>query len=242
MSTADSQAQYVNELMRKRTKVKEFRQVITKGNNDVWGADIADFSSYAEDNDGYRYALVVIEAFSRYAWAQPLKTKTPAAVWSAFQTILDEADSKPERLWVDQGAEFYNKLWTDKLKQLNITRYSTYSEYKVSIAERFIRTLKTNIFRHFLLKGTHNWVNTLQEQLDTYNSTKQSTIGMTPKAARNSNTQSEDALWNRLYKPTAKGRPKYKLGDWVRISRVKGRFEKGFHPNWSYQVYKVRAI
>ena len=155
-------------------------------------------------------------------------------MWSAFQSILDEADSKPERLWVDQGAEFYNKLWTDKLKQLNITRYSTYSEYKVSIAERFIRTLKTNIFREFLMTGKPNWVDILPEQIDTYNSTKQSTIGMTPTAARN--LKSEETLWNRLYKTTAKGRPKYKLGDWVRISRIKGRFEKGFHPNWSYQV------
>ncbi len=240
MSTADSQTQYVNELMRKRTRVKEFRQVITKGNNDVWGADLADFTSYADDNDGYKYALVVIDAFSRYAWAQPLKTKTPAAVWSALQSILDDANSKPERLWVDQGAEFYNKLWTDKLKQLNIARYSTYSEYKVSVAERFIRTLKTNIFRHFLLKGTHNWVDNLQEQIDTYNNTKQSTIAMTPSAARS--LRSDKTLWNRLYKSTPRGRPQYKLGDWVRISRVKGRFEKGFHPNWSYQVYKVRAI
>ncbi len=66
-----------------------------------------------------------------------------------------------------------------------MTRYSTYSEYKVSVAERFIRTLKTNIFRHFLLKGTHNWVENLQEQMDNYNDTKQSTIGMTPTAARN---------------------------------------------------------
>ena len=102
-----------------------------------------------------RYALVVIDAFSRYAWAQPLKSKTPQAVWAAMQTILDDANTKPERLWVDQGTEFYNKLWTDKLKQLNITRYSTFGEYKVSIAERFIRMLKTNLFRQFLLKGRH---------------------------------------------------------------------------------------
>ena len=126
--------------------------MITKGTNDVWGADLADFTSYADDNDGYKYALVVIDAFSRYAWAQPLKTKTPAAVWSALQTILDDANSKPERLWVDQGAEFYNKLWTDKLKQLGIARYSTYSEYKVSVAERLIRSLKTNGLQTFFIE------------------------------------------------------------------------------------------
>ena len=239
MSTEEVHAQYVTELMRRKTKVKEFRQVITKGNNDVWGADLADFSSVANDNDGYKYALVVIDAFSRYAWAQPLKNKTPQAVWAAMQTILDDANAKPERLWVDQGTEFYNKLWTDKLKQLNITRYSTFGEYKVSIAERFIRTLKTNLFRQFLLKGKQNWVDILQDQVDEYNDTPQAKLDMSPKEARSA---SETALWKRLYKQTKRTRPKFQLGDWVRISRVKGRVEKGFHPNWSYQVFKIRAI
>ena len=38
------------------------------------------------------------------------------------------------------------------------------------------------------------------------------------------------------------GRPRYRLGQWVRISRIKGKFEKGFHPSWSAAVYQVIGI
>ena len=55
---------------------------------------------------------------------------------------------KPNKIWVDQSSEFYNKPFKDFLKINNIEVYSTYNEGKSVVAERFIRTLKNKIFKH----------------------------------------------------------------------------------------------
>ena len=52
---------------------------------------------------------------------------------------------KPNKIWVDQGSEFYNKSFKDFLKINNIEMYSTYNEGKSVVSERFIKTLKNNI-------------------------------------------------------------------------------------------------
>ena len=55
---------------------------------------------------------------------------------------------KPNKIWVDQGGEFYNNLFKRFLKNNNIEMYSTFNEGKSVVAERFIKTLKNKIFKH----------------------------------------------------------------------------------------------
>ena len=64
-----------------------------------------------------------------------------------FAKIISE-ERKPNEIWVDQGSEFYNNFFTDFLKINNIEMYSTYNEGKSVVAERFIRTIKNEIFKH----------------------------------------------------------------------------------------------
>ena len=61
------------------------------------------FSSF---NKGYKYILTVIDVFSKYAWAIPIKDKTAASVTKAFEKII--YDKIKKKLWVDEGKEFYN--------------------------------------------------------------------------------------------------------------------------------------
>lgn len=227
---------YAQELMRRFFRPKAYAPIIANGINDVWGMDLADMGEWHEKNDGYKYILVVVDALSRYAWCRPLKTKDAKQVWEALQAVMDEG-GKPNSIWVDKGTEFYNSLWTAKLKALKIDRYSTFGEYKVSIAERFIRTLKGRIWFHFIKDNTRKWIDVLDEIVEDYNKTKHSSLGMSPERA----LDKEDLLLDRI-KPSPVGIPKYKLGDWVRIARLKGRFEKGFHPNWSYEIFQVVGI
>ena len=229
--------QYAKEITKRFVKPKHFRPVIAAGVDDTWGLDLADMAEWHASNEGYKYILVVVDVFSRYAWCRALKTKDAKDVWDALQTILDK--QQPKHIWVDKGSEFYNKLWDAKLKALDISRYSTYSDAKVSIAERFIRTLKTKIWFQVIVRGTHKWIDLLQPIVETYNETKHSTIKMTPTEARE--PYNEEALLDEIESPPL-GKPKYKLGQWVRIHRMKGTFEKGFHPNFSYEIYKIVGI
>ena len=65
----------------------------------------------------------------------------------SFRKIISE-ERKPNKIWVDQGGEFYNNLFQRFLKINNIEIYSTYNEGKYVVAGRFIRTLKNEIFKH----------------------------------------------------------------------------------------------
>ena len=95
--------------------------------------------------------MCAIGLFSRHAWVVPLKDKKGISFVNAFQKIISKG-SKPNKIWVDQGGEFYNKLFKRFLKINNFKMYSTYNEGKSVVAERFIRTLKNKIFKHIVAK------------------------------------------------------------------------------------------
>ena len=79
------------------------------------------------------------------------------SIVNAFQKIISEG-GKPNKIWVDEGSEFYNNSFKDFLKINNIEMHSSYNEDKSVVAETFIRTLKKknfeaydNYFKEFLL-------------------------------------------------------------------------------------------
>ena len=103
--------------------------------------------SLSKYNKGNKYLLCAIDLFSKYAWVIPIKDKKGTSIVNAFQKIISEG-RKPNKIWVDQGSEFYNKSFKDFLKINNIEMYLTYNEGKSVVAERFIRILKNKIFKH----------------------------------------------------------------------------------------------
>ena len=85
--------------------------------------------------------------FTKYAWVKLLKDKNGKTVLNAFIEVVNGSNRKPNKLWVDQGREFYNKLMQEWLDNNDILMYSTHKEGKSVIAERFIKTLKSKIYK-----------------------------------------------------------------------------------------------
>ena len=79
--------------------------------DNIWGADLADMQLISKYNKGIRFLLCVVDLFSKYAWVVPLKFKKDITIINAFQIILDNSKRKPNKVWVDQGSEFYNKSY-----------------------------------------------------------------------------------------------------------------------------------
>lgn len=208
--------------------------------DDTWGADLVEMQEWSNDNQGYRYLLTVIDVFSKYAWCIPLKDKRGETVVQAFKTIHD---GKPVNLWVDQGKEFYNKNMKEWLNKHSINIYSTFGEHKSVVAERFNRTLKEMMYKRFTAENTRNWIDMLDGLVWEYNNRYHSTIGMKPVEARLKSNYVK-ALENTLKKTNYQKRekPAFKINDKVRISRIKGIFEKGYLPNWSEEMYTIHSI
>src|SRR5881628_3344556 len=195
-------------------------------------------------NKGFRYMLNVIDVFSKFAWSIPLKDKTGQTTLDGFKLIVKQSGRIPKYIWVDEGKEFYNKYMTEWLKENNIERYSTHGEHKSAVVERFNRTLKGNMWKRFTAENTRNWINMLHKLMNDYNNRYHNTIKMTP--TEESKKENEVKVLNNqgfvdrtvdtmLHKH--KFPQLHKVGDRVRISRIKGLFEKGYLPNWSEEVF-----
>ena len=99
-------------------------------------------------NKEIRFLLYVINILSKYAWVVPLKDKNGFSIADAFQKILDKSARKPNKIWIDKGSKFYNNYLLKCLKDNDIELYSIHNEGKSIVAEGFIRTLKTKIYKY----------------------------------------------------------------------------------------------
>ena len=102
--------------------------------DNIWGVDLADMQSLSRYNKRFKNLLCAIDLFSKYAWVIPIKDKKGTSIVNAFKKIISEGQRKPNKIWVDQGSEFYNQSFKDFLKTNNIEMYSTFNEGKSVVA------------------------------------------------------------------------------------------------------------
>ena len=192
-------------------------------------ADLIDYRKLSHWNSGFKYILVIIDAFSRYAWTRPLKTKQAEECAKQIDDILSNMQYVPTFFTSDQGNEFMAKnqyikrVLIDKYK-MNI--YPMRGRTKGSIVERYNRTLKTRLQRYFTENKSKNWVNVLGDFTHNINHSVNRSINMKPVEVTLDKVQE---IRRRLYRTTVSTKPcLVKIGDLVRIPREKNRFSKGY--------------
>ena len=190
--------------------------------------------SLSKYNKGIKYLLCTIDLFSKYMWVVPIKDKKGTREVNAFKKIISK-ERKPNKIWVDQGSEFYNKSFKHFLKINNIEIYSTYNEGKSVVAERFIRTLKSQIFKHMTAISKNVYFHVLDYFVNKCNKTVHRTIKMKPIDVMS------DPYVN-YNEDSNKKDHDFKVGEHVRISKYKNVFAKGYTPNWSEKVFVVSKI
>lgn len=238
-----SKATVVNEIHKQVRVNFPRRSVILKDIDDLWQADLIDMQNLIKWNSGYKYILVIIDCFSKYAWAFPLKQKTKDMVSKQLKTLFAKGRF-PKNFQTDMGKEFYNDKFKKITEKFHINHYSTYSTKKASIVERFIRTLKSKLYKNFSLKGNYKWVDgTLDKNVYEYNNTPHRTIGQPPATINQNNKKKvlRKYINNSLSKKNINC-SRFKVGDFVRISKYKGCFEKGYTPNWSTEIFKITKV
>ena len=93
--------------------IKKFdkRKVYSQFKDNIWGVDLADMQSLSRKNKGIKYLLCAIDLYSKYAFVIPLKGKKRIRIVNAFNKIIKQSNRKPNKIWVDQGGEFYNNVF-----------------------------------------------------------------------------------------------------------------------------------
>lgn len=215
-------------------------KIIVGGIDHTWQADLVDVSAIANENKGIKFLLTVIDCFSKFAWVKPLKSKDGLSVTKAFNEILKIRS--PKKLHTDKGTEFYNKDFKKLLDLKKIKLYSTFSDKKACIVERFNRTLKEKMWRKFTHQDNHKFIDFLQDLVDSYNKTYHRSIKTSPVKVNESN---ENQIWKNLYGFSKNDGAEEQISflfhkdDLVRITKEKFVFSKGYTPNWTSEKFVV---
>ena len=212
------------------------RKIIVAGPKQQFQADLIDFSRLQKYNDGFKFILVVIDVFSKYAYVECIKNKTSKSVIAAFSKILKRSGHF-STLQTDLGTEFTNKAFQSWLKQHNIHFFTTHNhEIKASIAERFIRTIKEKLWRYFTHENKRKYTHVIQKLVHAYNHTFHRSIQRSPAEVNPSN---QELVWLTLYGNLHPKTPKLKVGDRVRISMMRRRFEKSYYQGWTEEEFEI---
>ena len=230
--------QLANELHKPIIKKSNKRKVYSSFKDNIWSADLAGMQLLSKFNKGFRFLLCIIGIFSKYVWVIPLKDKKGISIVNAFQIILKESNRKPNKIWVDKGSELYNSSFKKWLRDNDIEMYSTNNEGKSVIAERFIRTLKNNIYRYMTSISKNVYINILDDIVKykynaKYNNTYHTLIKIKPVDVK-------DNTYIDFKKESNDKNPKFKVGDHVKISKYKNVFAKGYVPNWSEEIFIIK--
>lgn len=243
-NVSKEQVELVDELFRRAVKKFPRRRVEIRSISDLFQSDLCDMNIYKDENRNYRYILLVINCFSKYCYARGLVTKSAVEVSKAMESILRDISARNEHiklLHTDAGTEYFNTVFKNLMKKHNINHYITYSHLKAQMAERLIRTLRRKFSQLFMLQGSTNWIDRLQDVIDEYNSTVHSKIKMKPIDVTKDN---EKMVYNRAYRRHFINRKpyKFKVGQYVRVSKYKRLFEKDHTNTFSLEPFQIHQI
>ena len=230
------------ELHRKVVRKFQKRRIITKGIDDIWAADLLIMNQYSRQNRGFNYIFNVIDTFSKYLFAVPLKTKSGGEVAKAFEKIIKQSKRCPTKLHVDRGKEFVNKDFQSVLDKHGVTMYHTFNVEKSAIAERVNRTINEKLKLQFEISQKFKWLDVLSKVVKEYNeSDVHRSIGTTPSSVTAKN---EDEIREKLFplKKFQLDKPTFQVGQPVRIPCWKNLFGNKYKRNWTKEIFYIDKI
>ena len=243
------------ELHKEYRNNKKYLKIKVFNKDDIWSADLIETVN-SKNNDNFRYILTIIDLYTRFAWAIPLKNKTSNSIKEAFETLFENTPDNglwpagsriPKKLYVDMGKEFYNKIFQDFLNDNEIEIYSTYNQLDERtqglshnpIIERF----KSLMYKKFTENGNRIRIKDLPELIDFYNNKIHRTIRVTPtEAFENPELISKKVDENNNENDNIKENQKFNIGDRVRIYKWKNKFEKGVTHSWTKEIFIIKKI
>ena len=223
-------------------------KVISYRLNEIWSIDLADMQQLSTSNEGIRYLFVAVDVLSRYLWVEGIKVKTSQACTDALKNIIAKNNKspvpkicretqKPEKIWVDKGREFSGDFATF-CRTNGIVIYSTKSETKSALAERNIRSLKSPIFKYMHEHDRSDYISELHHFVQIINNR----VNRMTKLAPGSVSKKEVPYVVSLCHTNIPRKPKFKIGDQVRIRRKIDTFHRGYKIQFTQELFTVTAI
>lgn len=207
--------------------------------------DLLDMSKYSKSNKGNNWILIIVNTYTRYGYAQPLKRKTPNNVLEALEKM--GIDEMMQAFVSDNGKEFMGKFneYLDEEDIVHITN-EIGDHNHLGIIDNFSKRVKTALHKYMTATNSTKWINYLQRFIEHYNETEHSSIlNFKPKDALKGDNKyflGQYYIDKQSYNNSLK-KKEYKVGDWVRVKNIKrGITTKGYEQNYSTQLYEIMQI
>lgn len=197
-------------------------------------ADLVEMQSFSRFNKGFHYCLNMIDCYSRYAFTIPIKRKTGENVAHALESTFESLKMFPAFLVTDRGKEFLNSNVRTYLKSRHINLINPESEIKCAMVERFNRTWKTRLYKFLTHSKSKKWIDAGEKITTAINNSKHRMTGHTPADVFKGRAIPKDAIRNKKVI-----NPKYKEGDFVRMSRPDAVFRRGFTSGWTEEAFQI---
>lgn len=231
--------------------------------------DLADLSSLSQYNFNFKWILIIIDVYSKYAVAFPMKNKLSSTVANYLQQFFTSQTSfQPRVIQSDRGSEFIASKTQSTLKQLNIKQVFSkpFSPKSNGIAEAFVKTIKGLLFSYMERTQRRTWVTALNDCLHNYNSRQHSTTKLTPNTVHFSSNpilsvqqvfQKKQEEWRRKITESDNFRSNnlFRVGDIVRLHilkdpntapaanmQEKARINKKYISQWGDQLYSIVLV
>jgi hypothetical protein len=209
--------------------------------------DLLDYQKYSRTNKGFKFILIIVDVFSRKAFAIPILNKKPDSVLEAYEKVIG---NKPVIvLEHDDGKEYLGDFlrFIKENNLINIT-IETGNHNSLGIINRFSRTLKTNIEKYLNFKNTTKYYDVLDKLVDAYNNTPHQSLGGEISPNDVFDNKKDYQIVQSIntakigFNNSVKKISNIKVGDNVRIQIKKGTFTKGYKLTYSAKIYQVLKI
>jgi hypothetical protein len=222
-----------------------FRRLPTlaHGRNEIWHLDTCDMRKYSKANRNVNYFVVCVDVLSRYLHVFAMKDKTTDSVIKGMRKIF--AKERPRlAVYTDIGGEYSSRKFKSFLKEYGIELWNAYNtETKATLAEARIKLLKSRLIKYMSHHATERWTDVLDQLCAAVNKSYSRNIGMAPADVKGKEQEKKvfvKLYGSRLGHPTKEASTK--VGDTVRISRLRKQFEHAYFSGYSDEKFLVKRI
>jgi len=229
----------------------KYSHITTTAPGVMYCMDLLDMTAYAKQNEGFKWLLLMIDIFSRVAVIVPIKNKTAPAVSDAMEDAFKQYGLYPKVILSDQGSEFKGASGKLLDKHNIIHRTAEVGDHRrLGVVDRFSAVVKGWISKYMTFKQTQKYLSILPKLQSEYNSAPHSSLGgMSPDEAWTYPAEALDYHYQKiqrgLEKVEKKSKGKIKVGDWVRVLKLKHIFDKGYNVKYSltpHQVVEIKGL
>ena len=228
-------------------KAKTYSPIYVRSKRELFQCDTTFFTAdrLVEANNGFAYLLCIIDVFSKMAWVYPMKNVNCKATVSCLKDVFRKCGKIPEKIQTDKGSEFkcteFKKLMSDN----HINHFFSTSDRKCAVVERFNLTIQQLLYELMANYNSYAWTNLLPQAMQIYLNRKHRTIQMSPHdAEKNENQKKLKKLYSTKYEKAEndKKKPKFKVGETVRIWLKRTTFHRGYYENYTREYFKIDKV